>query len=649
MADPAPNSTIRILSEQLINKIAAGEVVERPASIIKELVENSIDAGADQVFVTIKNGGKDLISVLDNGSGMSEKNARLAVERHATSKIYAEEDLEQIQTLGFRGEALASIASVSHFELLTCDDENQGATRLVIKGGYLEENSKTGFPKGTKITIQHLFFNTPARLKFMKTVPTEFRHIQETVLHQALARPHIQFRLTHNQQLVFSLPKGQSLEQRIYQLFGDEFQDGLIPQKHQETYLKYEGFVSTPTHAKMSKRWQYLFVNDRFVKCPSVNRAIYDAYRTLLMKNQYPVFFLKIYLDPSEIDVNVHPAKTEIRFRNNQLIHAILVDHLGKSLMEASHRRHFGAQLTSQVSRNAPLPPKTASPDARAAIPFPSSRRSLPLQEQMEMVIEGEILSPQQVMAQKSSLLHQNAENRHKKQKLTTKKRETKPEPSSDRTGEGAEKKGVPQKNEMAIREAGRNQAFLVVGQVHHRYILAEKQELLLLFDQHALSERLLFEQYRNEFNQGQIQTESFLVPILLELSPQNAILLEQYLPQFNQLGFEIEPFGKTTYSIRSIPSILSQTACEATILAILNELVLFGKSRRIEEVLHHILEKVACHAAVGIGEKLTMEEMERLIAQQENIDLHLFRPHGKPVLIELSFQELEKRFQRML
>ncbi len=618
---------IKILPEQLINKIAAGEVVERPASIVKELVENSIDAGADQIFVTIKSGGKDFISILDNGSGMDEQNARLAIERHATSKIYTEKDLEQIQTLGFRGEALASIASVAHLELLTCHDEQVGATALSIKGGILEKISKTGFPKGTKITIQNLFFNTPARLKFMKTIPTEFRHIQETILHQALARPHIQFRLTHNQQLVFSLSKGQTLEQRIYQLFGEEFQDTLVSVEHQENYLKYEGFISLPTGSKSSKRWQYLFVNDRFVKCLTVNHAIYDAYRTLLIKNQHPAFFLKIYLDPSEIDVNVHPAKTEIRFRNSQLIHTILVDHLHKALMGASHQRHFGNQLPSYVSqRNVSVLPV---------------QRSL-LQEQMEIPIESEpppAFSPiPSLKSTEPSFTRKTQQTPQPKEKIEP--QDKKIEPTPDKT-----KVEFP---DFAHRIKDK-QIPPIMGQLNASYIVIEKQEGLVLIDQHAASECTLLKTYQQACRAGNISGESFSVPILLELSPQNAILLEQYLLQFKKMGFQIEPFGKTTYSIHAIPCMLSENKCQETILAILDELALFGKNRRPEEIHKHIQEKVACHSAIQVGEKLSLEDMKKLVMELETNDFFGVSPHGQPVFIEFSYQEVEKRFKRKI
>ncbi|MED5434505.1 MAG: DNA mismatch repair endonuclease MutL, partial [SAR324 cluster bacterium] len=344
--------SVRILPESLINKIAAGEVVERPASVVKELLENSIDAGATDIHVTVKNGGKDLISILDNGCGMNETDAQLAVERHATSKIIDENDLFRIQTLGFRGEALAAIASVSHFELLTCEDENSGATRIFIKGGYLEQMGKIGFPQGTKITVERLFYNTPARLKFLKTTTTELQHIQQHLVQKSLAHPHVHFRLTHNRQLLLNLSGGQQLQTRIQQLFGEEFKEILMTVKHEEMYLQYSGFISFPSKPRTSRRWQYIFVNDRNVKSPAVNHGIYGGYGTFLGKGQHPVFFLNLKIDPTEIDVNVHPAKTEIRFRNSQLVHTILVDQISRALKDGASRRFFGREHShSQMSR----------------------------------------------------------------------------------------------------------------------------------------------------------------------------------------------------------------------------------------------------------------------------------------------------------
>ena len=338
------NQKVRILPESLINKIAAGEVVERPASVVKELVENALDAGATQIQVTVKNGGKDLIQVLDNGCGMNETDARFAVERHATSKIYSDEDLFRIGTLGFRGEALASIAAVSHFELLTCPDDQESGTRLLMQGGQLDEIGKVGFPQGTRIKIERLFFNTPARLKFLKTTTTELQHIQQGLTNQALAYPQRQFKLVHNQQLLLNLGPANSLEERIFQLFGEEFRDSLQEVSHRENYLNYQGWLSIPEKVRTSKRWQYLFVNDRSARCPVVQRAIYQGYGNFLSKSQHPAFFLSLHLDPGELDVNVHPAKTEIRLRNSQVVHTILQDQLSRSLKQQTKLRLFGRE-----------------------------------------------------------------------------------------------------------------------------------------------------------------------------------------------------------------------------------------------------------------------------------------------------------------
>jgi len=267
-------------------------------------------------------------------------------------KLLDEEDLFRIRTLGFRGEALASIAAISHFEILTCNDETQGATRIFIKGGYLEQVGKIGFPKGTKVTVERLFYNTPARLKFLKTTATELQHIQQHLVQKSLAYPHIHFRLTHNRQLLLNLSGGQALETRIQQLYGEEFKEILMPVKHEETYLQFSGFISFPSKPRTSRRWQYIFVNERNVKSPSINHGIYDGYGTFLGKGQHPVFFLNLRIDPTEIDVNVHPAKTEIRFRNSQLVHTILTDQISRALKEGASRRFFGREHShSQMSR----------------------------------------------------------------------------------------------------------------------------------------------------------------------------------------------------------------------------------------------------------------------------------------------------------
>ena len=336
-------ASIRILPEGLINKIAAGEVVERPSSVVKELVENSIDAGADQIFVTIKNGGKDLISVLDNGKGMTIDDAQLAIERHATSKISTTEDLDNINTMGFRGEALAAISAVSKFEMTTCQDEETGGFQIRVEGGKLTHTAKLGFPKGTRISVENLFFNTPARQKFMKSVNTEYNHIHDLIIRQAMGRPDIQFRLTHNKAVILNIPKGQDFNQRIQHCFGTEIFNDLVECNYEEPYLSFTGLISDPAKNRSSRRWQHTYVNDRYVKCNTLNHGIYAGYRTLLMKNMHPMFFIKVYLSPKEIDVNVHPTKVEIRLGNPNLIHTIFSEQIGGIIKHQTRQKHFAS------------------------------------------------------------------------------------------------------------------------------------------------------------------------------------------------------------------------------------------------------------------------------------------------------------------
>ncbi len=492
--------SVRILPESLINKIAAGEVVERPASVVKELLENSIDAGATDIHVTVKNGGKDLISILDNGCGMNEADAQLAVERHATSKIIDENDLFRIQTLGFRGEALAAIASVSHFELLTCEDENSGATRIFIKGGYLEQMGKIGFPQGTKITVERLFYNTPARLKFLKTTATELQHIQQHLVQKSLAHPHIHFRLTHNRQLLLNLSGGQQLQTRIQQLFGEEFKEILMTVKHEETYLQYSGFISFPSKPRTSRRWQYIFVNDRNVKSPAVNHGIYGGYGTFLGKGQHPVFFLNLKIDPTEIDVNVHPAKTEIRFRNSQLVHTILVDQISRALKDGASRRFFGREHShSQMSRTEisgqielPMEEALTLESQYSGMTFPKRKkratesRELPPRGALKGKHSAELstFAAEKPLAEISPVA-QRIQNYASSGVLE----------ASDSTPDNLPEHEI--RNLRLLSPLPQiPQKIRVLGQFRKTYIMAENDAGLLMLEQRALHERLLYDFY---------------------------------------------------------------------------------------------------------------------------------------------------------
>ena len=643
--------SVRILPESLINKIAAGEVVERPASVVKELLENSIDAGATDIHVTVKNGGKDLISILDNGCGMNETDAQLAVERHATSKIIDENDLFRIQTLGFRGEALAAIASVSHFELLTCEDENQGATRIFIKGGYLEQMGKIGFPQGTKITVERLFYNTPARLKFLKTTATELQHIQQHLVQKSLAHPHIHFRLTHNRQLLLNLSGGQQLQTRIQQLFGEEFKEILMTVKHEETYLQYSGFISFPSKPRTSRRWQYIFVNDRNVKSPAVNHGIYGGYGTFLGKGQHPVFFLNLKIDPTEIDVNVHPAKTEIRFRNSQLVHTILVDQISRALKDGASRRFFGREHShSQMSRTEisgqielPMEEALTLENQYSGMTFPKRKkratesRELPPRGALKGKHSAELstFAAEKPLAEISPVA-QRIQNYASSGVLE----------ASDSTPDNLPEHEI--RNLRLLSPLPQiPQKIRVLGQFRKTYIMAENDAGLLMLEQRALHERLLYDFYTESLQKKEVALQTFQVSLLIELSPQESVLLEQSLEHLELCGFAVSPFGGSSFAVNTIPEIQHVEQVEKVIRGIIDRLALFGKRSQAEEIIRDICEVVTTNAALPAGQELSLTEMGILLAQWEEMGSPMASLKDVPLLVEFSMQELERRLKR--
>jgi len=651
---PEPSSvkkSVRILPESLINKIAAGEVVERPASVVKELLENSIDAGATEIQVTVKNGGKDLISILDNGCGMNEADAQLAVERHATSKIIDENDLFRIQTLGFRGEALAAIASVSHFELLTCDDESQGATRIFIKGGYLEQMGKIGFPQGTKITVERLFYNTPARLKFLKTTATELQHIQQHLVQKSLAHPHIHFRLTHNRQLLLNLSGGQQLQTRIQQLFGEEFKEILMTVKHEETYLQYSGFISFPSKPRTSRRWQYIFVNDRNVKSPAINHGIYGGYGTFLGKGQHPVFFLNLKIDPTEIDVNVHPAKTEIRFRNSQLVHTILLDQISRALKDGASRRFFGREHAhSQMSRTE-ISGQIELP-MEEALTLESQYSGMTFPKKKKRVTESRDLPPRGALKKQHSA---------ELSTFSTEKPLAEIHPVTQKR-QNHTSTGIPEASDSTPatlpEDEIRNlrllsplpqfpQKIRVLGQFRKTYIMAENDAGLLMIEQQALHERLLYDFYTEALQKKELALQTFQASLLIELSPQESVLLEQSLEYLELCGFAVSPFGGSTFAVNTIPEILNAEQVGKVIREIIDRLALFGKRSQAEEIIRDICEVVSTHAALPAKQELSLTEMEILLAQWEEMGSPMSSLQDVPLLVEFSLQELERRLKR--
>ena len=671
-AQAEPDGRIRLLSEGLINQIAAGEVVERPASVCKELLENALDAGATRITVQVEGGGREAITVLDNGVGMGPEDALLSVQRHATSKLRTAEELARVATLGFRGEALASIAAVARFELSTCADERQGGTRLRLEGGVLKEQGRVGFPRGTRIRVEELFFNTPARRKFLRAESTEFQHLQGAFLRCALVRPDVHFRLSHNGRAVQELPPCPTLAERARQLFGKGPQGEWMAVEGGEPRVRFEGLISHPSHSRASRRWQYLFINGRAVREAGVNHAVYQGYRTLLMKGRHPAYVLLLHLDPDEVDVNVHPAKSEVRLRNGRLVHSVLSGGIYRALMQTARRQMFGeAVVQGDVEDVAGI---TGAPGTHPG--------------------QGGLFAGQAEGGQGAhggGAYSTGAQGPHGGRApleppggVPTSAFPDQPPPTvGDNTGgsltghgaattPGARVRGellpnpldggafsfqplTPLPPRVAGGAPGFAQTPLVeaglglLGQFHSTYILAQKGNELLLIDQHAAHERILFEQYRTQYYGGAMHAERYLLPLNLELSPQNALLLEQYLEQWRGLGFDMEPFGRNAFKVNAVPALLAGKDIESLILSVLDELALFGKSGRIEEAVNGILERVACHAAIRAGMVLGMEEMRGILEGLEGLDINLYCPHGRPVWVAIGQHELEKRFKRIV
>ena len=651
---------IRLLPDAVINQIAAGEVVERPASVVKELLENALDAGASQVTITVKNGGKDLISVLDDGQGMDETDVRLACQRHATSKIAAAGDLEAIATLGFRGEALASIAAVSRFEIVSCADESAGGVSLGIEGGRELHSGRLGFPRGTRVSVAELFFNVPARRKFLRSATTESQHIQSVVQSLALAQPALRLRLVHNERVIWNLPACATLSERVHALLGSELEEGMLAVAGSEGALSWEGLLSLPSASRSSRRWQYLFLNGRPIRHPGLNHAVYQAYRTLLMNGRHPAYVLMLRIDPREVDVNVHPAKSEVRLRNPQWAHTVLAEKLYHAILDGSRQAAFGREAAG-----ARLPAPAEAADGQLSLARPDLSGS-------GQVFDVNARAAGQGYAAAPRVRRQAWQAGAAPPATPQAAHGAAPARSAADPGSGATESRAAgaalranplngdgfQFQPLAVRlgawaeeqdSAPLGPDFTVLGQLAATYLLVQRGTGLIVIDQHAAHERILFERYRDQFYRGAPATTRFLVPETLELSPQNALLLEQYLPQWKRMGFEIESFGRDSFAVREVPALVAGKNVQALLLEVLDELALFGKSGRLEEVFNEILERVACHAAIRAGDALSREEMDALLAQLVRLDINLYCPHGRPVWVEFPARELERRFKRIV
>ncbi len=606
-----PPPPIRQLSTSVVNKIAAGEVIERPASVVKELLENSVDAGATRIDVVLDNGGIDLIRITDNGCGINADQLELAVTSHATSKIQDANDLFEVATFGFRGEALASIAEVSQFTLRSRTAQNDCGYELAVNGGHRVPIEPTGMSAGTSITVQNLFYNTPVRRKFLKTTQTERGHIIEAFTRIALANPAVHMSLTHNGKQQFDLPATDDWSERIATFFGPEIGDGLIEVDSHDFGISLSGFVVDPSVNRANNRMQYLFLNNRYIRDRSLQHALSEAYRGLLMTGRFPIAFLRMAMAADQVDVNVHPAKLEVRFQNGGKLYS--------QLLSTIRNRFLATDLTAKakLATEEPLPtggtPRPGYRETQEEISFPRA-------ESGRDWTGGPRTAATEIPSFRASDLP-----------VSTAEWSA---PSSVQENHPAEP-GEPVQRARAM-------------QIQNTYLVTETEEGMLVIDQHALHERLLYEQLKTRVNSGTLETQRMLVPEPVTLPPAEAAAMLQQQELLRQIGMVIEPFGGDTLLISAYPAMLTNHN-PAEMLRGMVELVMSeGRSPGQQDLVDELLHMYSCKAAIKAGDALTPEEIDSLLQQREDCPGAHHCPHGRPTGLVFSREELDRRFKRI-
>ncbi|MBI2090557.1 MAG: DNA mismatch repair endonuclease MutL [Deltaproteobacteria bacterium] len=569
------------LPESLASRIAAGEVVERPASVVKELVENSLDAEAREISVWVERSGASLIRVSDDGTGMPFEDLRLAVERHTTSKLREEADLFRIATLGFRGEALPSIASVAKVEIASRIREAATGYRLCVEGGKKGDPAPAGCAPGTTVEVRDLFFNTPARRKFLKSPATELGHVCDVVNRMALAYREVHFRLYHEGSMVSDYVVVPGLQERVEQVLGRELAAAMAPFSADHGKVKVSGFLSTSPSSFSSSRYLLTYVNRRFVRDRVLSHAVLQGYETLLMKGRYPAVVLFLGVPFQEIDVNVHPAKYEVRFRRQSEIHDAV----------ASGVRHaLKGEATGERAATARSSPHAGVEVREFSLPYGTGQGKQPVSASAEAHKPG-----------------------------------------------GVEAESV----------GGFFSSLEILGQVAGCYLVCAAPGGMALIDQHAAHERVAFEKMRSDLGPGKIQRQNLLMPQVLELSAGEALLLEQHLPLLDALGFCIEPFGVNRFAVQAVPALFPQGDYAGVVRDMIAELAEVGRSSELRRGLEERLMTIACHSVIRANRRLEREEIRALLSELDAVDFATQCPHGRPVIIEITREQLERMFKR--
>jgi len=654
--------SIRVLDEQVVNRIAAGEVVERPASAVKELIENSLDAGARRIEVEVEMGGRRLIRVRDDGIGMTRQDALLALQRHATSKIQTDADLLRIQTMGFRGEALPSIAAVSRLELITRAFEEEIGTRVVATGGEIQSVEEVGAPIGTTVTVRDLFYNVPARLKFLKTVPTELGHILETVTRYAFAFPDVSFRLVHErQELLFTPGNGDRLA-AVAAIWGRETVRSMVEVDYERDGIHVYGLIAPPHQTRPTRQHQYFYVNLRPVRNKTLTAALDEAYRTLTPEKRYPACVLLVDMNPRLVDVNVHPAKIEVKFQREGEVFEAVVQAIRAALLEHGMIPSAVGAAAIPATRLRPTPPPVSSRQEGAS-PVPAS----PIGDQeggrsTTLVPEREAESPRPVASAEEGQHAGVTPQRYVPDVQTVHRlllQRAGLAPREEPTQEAASPEPTTQQllPELQAETEPLETAHLpfahllddlqILGQVQNTFIVASTRKGLVIIDQHVAHERVLYEQFCAQRGSTPIPRQPLLNPEPLMLDRRSALLLQERLEELNRLGFELEPFGQDTYLVRSVPVALAGRNPLEVLRDIVDELVELSVSRRLPVAREQIWITTACKLAVKAGDPLNLPEMQKLIEDLARTQNPYLCPHGRPITLTLTWEELERRFKR--
>lgn len=639
--------SIRQLPPSVVNKIAAGEVIERPASIVKELLENAVDAGARRIDVSLAQGGMELVRIVDDGCGIAAEELPLAVASHATSKIADAEDLFRVGTFGFRGEALASIAEVSELLLRSRQGEAAAGHALEVRGGVRGETAPRGCPVGTLVEVRNLFYNTPVRRKFLRASQTEIGHCTEAFTRIALATPEIHFTLRHNDRVLFDLPAASDWRGRIAAFFGRDLEQSLIALDNRDGDVHLHGFVANPEQSRPNNRLQYLLLNGRFIRDRSLQHALGEAYRGLLLGGRFPIAFLRLDLPADTVDVNVHPTKLEVRFADSGRIYSLLLGTIRKKFL--------ATDLTARMPSSAAAEGGGESADAEAVL---AHRRELVGWATGALAKAGAPagFGGGQTDDEAQALLELRFERQPGPAlELVKLDRSWLPGPVSERqhlaasnAGQATVHAGVDSSApDLSGTAPGRSVRTPLGFQIHQRYLVTQNDEGMVVIDQHALHERILYEQLREKVLAGELESQRLLVPEPVALSPADAAAALEAKETLAMLGMEVEPFGGDTILVSSYPAMLANLSPAEMLRHVVELLALSPQRPEPRDLIDDLLHMIACKAAIKAGDYLAPEEITALLEQRETYQDSHHCPHGRPTALVFSRAELDRRFKR--